>query len=427
MPTSAAPATRTPDTKTTTYGDVLRTAYVLRLLTGAVVGHLPVAMAPLAILLAVRAAGGSMQQAGLLAATYGLTAAIGQPLWGRMLDRRGHLLTLTLTVTVSTAAFAALAGMNSVTSPVAAAAITALAGLFTPPLEAALRVLWPAVVPRPEQQRAALALDACAQEVVFIAGPLLVLALDAASGSGLVMGATTFLGLFGTVWFATARPSREHRPAPTTRADWLGPLRAPGPRILAAALLGAGVAIGALSVTALALAERHHTPALSTLIPAALAVGSLTGGLLYGRRTWPGSPAGHLLGAATGLFVGLLPTLTVSGPSGAVFSALLPGVFLAPLLVACFASLDHLAPRGTLGEASAWLIACLGLGQAAGTALAGAAGDGGPLGPAAVAVTGAAFASLVLAVTRRRLAQHAHTPAPATTAEASGRECVRAR
>ncbi|MFI1765191.1 MFS transporter [Streptomyces sp. NPDC020800] len=425
MTTSAAPGTRTPDTRTTTYGDVLRTAYVLRLLTGAVVGHLPVAMAPLAILLAVRAAGGTMHQAGLLAAAYGLTAAIGQPLWGRMLDRRGHIRTLTLTATVSTAAFAALAAMNPVTYPAAAVAITALAGLFTPPLEAALRVLWPAVAPQPGQQRAALALDACAQELVFIAGPLLVLALDATGGSGLVLGATTLLGLFGTLLFATTRPSRQYRPAPTKRADWLGPLRAPGPRILAAALLGAGVALGALNVTALTLAERHHAPELSTLIPAALAVGSLTGGLLYGRRAWPGSPAGQLLGAATGLCIGTLPILTVSGPIGAVTSALLPGVFLAPLLVASFSSLDHLAPRGTLGEASAWLIACLGLGQAAGTALAGAAGDDGPLGPAAVTVTGAALAVLVFAATRRRLAEHARIPDLAT-AEDTDREHVHA-
>ncbi|MFE6272240.1 MFS transporter [Streptomyces goshikiensis] len=425
--TTAAPSTRTP---ATTYRQVLRTAYVRRLLTGAVIGHLPVAMAPLAILLAVRAAGGSMHQAGLLAAAYGLTAALGQPLWGRLLDRRGHLLTLTLTATASTGAFAVLATMNPVAHPVAAAAVTALAGLCTPPLEAALRVLWPDLTPSPAQQRAALALDACAQEVVFIAGPLLVLGIDAAGGAGLVLAATTVLGLLGTVLFATSRPSREHRPAPPERADWLGPLRAPGPRILAAALLGAGIALGALNVAALALAERHHAPALSTLIPAALAVGSLSGGLLYGRRVWPGSASGQLLGAATGLFLGLLPTLTVSGPIGAVASAVLPGLFLAPLLVACFASLDHLAPSGTLGEAAAWLIACLGLGQAVGTALAGAVGDDGPLGPAAVAVAGAAFAALVVALTRRILARQTLAPdrqAPVPAPQDTVRERVHAR
>ncbi|WP_328964220.1 hypothetical protein [Streptomyces virginiae] len=114
--------------------------------------------------------------------------------------------------------------------------------MCTPPLEAALRVLWPHVVRSPHQRRAALSLDACARELVFIGGPLLVLP----------------------------------------------------PHTLAAA-------------------ERHHAEYLSTMTPAALAGGSLIGGLLYGRRTWPGTPTRQLRTLGSGFAVGSLPGIALAG------------------------------------------------------------------------------------------------------------------
>ncbi|MBQ0890706.1 MFS transporter [Streptomyces sp. RM72] len=397
-----------PAGRTARYRDVLTIRHVPRLLAGAVIGHLPVAMAPLAILIAVREDGGTLRLAGALAAAYGLTAAIGQPLWGRLLDRHGHLLALGLTAIASTAAFLALATLHPAAHPLPAALLASAAGLCTPPLEAALRVLWAHVVDDADERRAALALDACAQEVVFIAGPLLVLALDTLTGTALVLTATAVSGLAGTVLFLSAQPARTWQPAPT-RAHWLGPIRSAGLRALAAALFGAGITLGALNVVALAAAERHHADYLATLIPAALAVGSLTGGLLYGRRRWPGSPARQLLLLAGGLFLGGLPMLADPAPAAAVAAAVLPGLFLAPLLVTGFHALDDLVPPNSLAEASAWLIACLGLGQAAGTALAGLAPATSPAAAAAVAVSGAAGGCLLLWLARRRLTVRAPT------------------
>lgn len=73
---------------------------------------------------------------------------------------------------------------------------------------------------------------------------------------------------------------------------------------------------------------------------------------------------------------------------------MLPGTFLAPLLTAVFLTVDRLAPEGESTEAFAWLIACIGVGQAAGTALASLAPV--PLLVAAVPLAGAAFALWLL-------------------------------
>ncbi|MEU8782968.1 MFS transporter [Streptomyces sp. NPDC048637] len=387
-----------------TYRNVLGMPDVLRLLVGAVVGHLPVAMAPLAILLVIRTEGGTVSDAAMLAAMYGVSTAVAQPLWGRMLDSRGHLLTLAVTAGGSTMAFTALAVMRPVDHLAAACVVTAAAGLATPPLEAALRTLWSDVTASDGELRAVLALDASAQEVVFIVGPVLVLVLDVAADARLALASCALIGLAGSFLFATTPPVRRRRhTAPVVSAVRPSPLRASGPRVMAAALFGAGAALGAVNVAALTFSELHHNQALSTLIPAALAVGSLTGGLLYGRRAWPGTTASRLLWTATGIFLSLLPLLAGPGPIGAVAAAALPGLFLAPLLVQAFAGLDHLAPLGTLGEAAAWLVASLGLGQAAGTALAGSVGGHGPWAPVTTALSGAALACIALAFGHRTL------------------------
>lgn len=400
------------------YRHLLTAPHILRLLTGAVVGHLPVAMTPIALLLVVRADGGSVRQAGLLAAVYGVSAALGQPWWGRMLDRHGPTPILLGTALASTCAFTVLAVLDAVDHPVAAGLLAVTAGVATPPTESALRVLWREVTASDAQLRAVLSLDACAQEVVFIVGPLLVLGVDAVTEAQVTLATAALLGLVGTTALASTAPTRRWQPAPSRRTDVLGPLRAPGPRTLAVALLGAGVALGATNVVALALADEHQAPALSTLMPAALAVGSLTGGLVYGRCRWPGTPTTHLRAAALGLLGGLLPLLLQPSPPAAVAVAVLPGLFLAPLLVSVFSSLDDLAPDGTLGESSAWMIACLGLGQAAGTALASSAT--GPLPPVITALAGAAAAWITLATRRSSLTPR--TPRPSRVIRRAPRE-----
>ncbi|WP_328791459.1 MULTISPECIES: hypothetical protein [unclassified Streptomyces] len=82
------------------------------------------------------------------------------------------------------------------------------------------------------------------------------------------------------------------------------------------------------------------------MTPAALAVGSLIGGLLYGRRTWPGTPTRQLRTLGCGFAVGSLPMLADPDPDPAlaITAAVLPGLFLAPLLVTAFHTLDFLGP-----------------------------------------------------------------------------------
>lgn len=66
----------------TGYLEILRARHALRLLTGTLVGRLPNATAAIALVLFVRASGGTYSLAGALAAVYGVANAVGQPVLG---------------------------------------------------------------------------------------------------------------------------------------------------------------------------------------------------------------------------------------------------------------------------------------------------------------------------------------------------------
>ncbi|MFF0408020.1 putative MFS family arabinose efflux permease [Streptomyces avidinii] len=355
---------------------LLAERHVARLLVGTLAGRLPNGMAPVAILLLIAEQGGSLAAGGLLCALYGLASAIGQPALGRMVDRRGQTRVTAAAVLITTVCLLLLPYIDAVLQPALAAGLVVLAGLSTPPLEANLRALWGAVLPDPERRRAALALDTGAQGLIYVAGPPLVALLSAVHGPGVAMTVTAALGLLGATTVLSAAPSRAWLPAVARAGGFLGPLQHGGLRLLFLAVGGVGFALGSMNVWAVAMADRHGMTLLSGLIPAALSIGSLVGGILYGRRRWPGRLSSQLVTAALLFAAAWVPLTLGPGPLAATAFTALPGLFLTALITSAFLTVDALAPAGTRTEAYAWLIAAVGTGQAAGTALAGVLSTG---------------------------------------------------
>src|SRR5262245_34836809 len=145
------------------YGDLLRSRHAARLLIGTLVGRLPNATAPLAIVLFVRSEGGSYALAGALSAVSGVGNAVGPPLLGRAVDHYGQPRVMLPAAVVSALAMAAFAGVGLSPSPVLggdgplvlAYAAMLVAGVSTPPLEGGLRALWPGVLGREDRIHAA--------------------------------------------------------------------------------------------------------------------------------------------------------------------------------------------------------------------------------------------------------------------------------
>ena len=97
----------------------------------------------------------------------------------------------------------------------------------------------------------------------------------------------------GALGFAATGASRRWR-GEAHAVGWLGPLAAPGMRTVFAVLGAFGIAVGIVQVALPAFADERGDAAAGGLLLAALSAGSLAGGLVYGARSWPGTPAVRL-------------------------------------------------------------------------------------------------------------------------------------
>ncbi|WP_328722622.1 MFS transporter [Streptomyces sp. NBC_00247] len=386
------------------YLDILRERHAARLLTGTLVGRLPNGIAPIAIVLFTRAEGGSYTLAGGLAAAYGLATAVGQPLLGRAVDLYGQPRVQFPAAVVSALGMVllALAGLDPL--PLAYAAVV-VAGVATPPLEGGLRALWPSVLGRREERvHRAYALDAVAQEVMFTAGPLLVTLLVSLWSPAVALLVVNAAGVLGALSVILSEPSRTWRSAPR-EAHWLGALRSPGLLALLGCLFFVGIALGSITVAGVAYADDQGRESVYGWLMAALGLGALTGGAVYGARQWAGAPERRLRGLVALLALCYLPLVLTPGVVAMTALAALAGVFLAPSIACSFIVVDRHAPRGTVTEAFSWLVTTIGVGAAAGTAVAGPAVElGGTAWSFAVAGAGGVAALLVLLATGKVLA-----------------------
>ncbi|MFE9397785.1 MFS transporter [Streptomyces flavidovirens] len=393
------------------YAELLRTRYAARLLAGTLVGRLPNATAPIAIVLLTRAEGGSYSLAGGLAAVYGLANAVGQPLLGRAVDLYGQPRVQLPAAVLSALGMVllTLAGIDPL--PLTYAAV-ALAGVFTPPLEGGLRALWPNVLGREDRVHRAYAMDAVAQEIMFTVGPLLVTLLVALWSPAAALLVINAVGVLGALSVVLSEPSRIWRSAPR-EAHWLGALRSPGLLALLGSFFFVGLALGSITVAGVAYADDHGREAVYGWLMAALGLGALAGGVVYGARQWAGAPERRLRFIVALLAAGYLPLMLTPGVPAMVVLAAVSGIFLAPALACAFIVVDRHAPRGTVTEAFSWLVTTFGVGAAVGTGAAGPAVEyGGTAASFAVAAGGGVAALLVLLATRRVLTIPVATPLP---------------
>ncbi|MFH8499321.1 MFS transporter [Streptomyces coeruleorubidus] len=387
----------------TGYLEILRARHAARLLVGTLVGRLPNATAAIAILLFVRAEGGSYSVAGALVGVYGVANAVGQPVLGRLVDLRGQPRVQLPAAVLSGLAMAVFAFGGIGSLPLTYAAVAA-AGLFTPPLEGGLRALWSSVLRKEEHVHTAYAMDAVAQEVMFTVGPLLVtlcVSLWSAQAALLVLNV---VGVLGALSVVVSPPSRAWRSAPR-EAHWLGALRSAGLLALLAAFLFIGIALGSITVASVPYADDHGGDVVYGWLMAALGFGALVGGFVYGARQWAGEPARRLRVLVALLVVCYLPLMLMPDAVPMVALTALAGVFLAPAIACAFVLVDRHAPRGTVTEAFSWLVTTFTVGHSVGAGVAGPVVEtGGALWGFALPGVAGGVSLLVLTATGRVLA-----------------------
>lgn len=385
------------------YLEILRARHAARLLAGTLVGRLPNATAAIAVVLFIRAEGGTYSLAGALAAVYGVGNAVGQPLLGRLVDLYGQPRVQLPAALVSAFGMGVFAFSGTDPLPVAYLSMV-VAGLFTPPLEGGLRALWPSVLRREEQVHTAYAMDAVAQEVMFTVGPLLLTLCASLWSARAALLILSVIGVLGALSVVVSPPSRAWRSAPR-EAHWLGALRSSGLLALLGAFLFVGIALGSITVAAVSYADDHGGDAVYGWLMAAVGLGALVGGTAYGARQWGGVPERRLRALVALLAVCYLPLMLMPGVVAMTALAALAGVFLAPCIACAFIIVDRHAPRGTVTEAFSWLVTTFTVGASVGTGLAGPVVEwGGAVWGFAVPGAAGAAALVVLLATGRVLA-----------------------
>lgn len=370
---------------------------------GAFLARLSMGMTPLGTVLLVRAHHGSYAAAGACTASFAAATAIGSPIRGRLVDRRGHtgvLLVCGLLYSTGLALMVVAAVADAGT--LALAGSLALAGLTYPPLSAALLGLWTTALVYPERIQTAYAFDAACAEGSFLIGNLLVALIAAQASANAAIVVAAGLGLIGTLMFAGSWRSRSWHPepGPVTRTS---AVRAPGVMsvVLHAAAVGAG--IGALEIAVPAFAEAHDALDRSGLLLAVYSLGSVAGGFWLGTL----APAvGNrlvrrylMLLVVAALAAGLLPA--VHGLVELLPVLVLNGFFLAPIIATMYLLLERLAPVGNRTEAFSWLNTAVFSGAAVGSAVTGALTQGHGPTRAMLIVTGAAVVAATGAMVSR--------------------------
>jgi len=352
------------------YASLLANAQVRRLVAGAGVARLPTAMLPLAILLLVVETTGSIAAAGLISGAFSLGRAVVSPSVGSLIDRAGQTRVLIAGSALQAALVIALvAAAEAHLNLLIVGGIATISGAASPPVQASLRALWPQVT-RPAQRDAVYSFDATSQELIFITGPLLVAAILGIARAGGAVVASAVLGCAGVAIYATARAARD-APRAQTRLSLGGALLAPGVAALAACSALAGFSYGALSFGLSALAVQLGQRQWSGLLLATLSVGSISGGLLYGSRSWRAGVADRYRVLFALCAVAVAPLVAVGSIAIAIPVSVLAGLPLAPLYAASYVLTGKIAPRGRITEAFTWTSSTFALGVGLGSAVSG--------------------------------------------------------
>jgi MFS family permease len=355
----------------TTYRRILtRPGTALFSATG-LVARLPIAMVGLGIVLLVEDASGSYALAGAVSAVGLLSNAAFAIFQGRLLDRLGQGRVLQVVISVWGVALALLIWSVELDWPIAATyALAAVSGAAMPSVGTCVRARWSHRLEDPDELQTAFALEAVADEAVYITGPILVTVLATAVHPAAGLVTALVAGLFGTYAFAAQRAT-EPPVQPRTRAADRAPMPWGAVIPLTVVFACLGLLFGAAEVTTVAFTEERGAKVYAGVLLALWAAGSLIAGVLTGAVTWRRGPEHRLRWGALGMTVAMLPLAFID--SVVVMGAVLfvAGFAIAPTLIATMSLAERVVPPSRLTEGMAFLQTGIVAGVAPGAAVAG--------------------------------------------------------
>ncbi len=327
----------------------------------------PSGMTSLAVLLHVEQQTGSYGAAGLVLAATSIGQAVAGPVTSRWMGVWGMRRVISLTAIVCTLAVLGLA-LLPLNVP-GYMALGMLAGLSTPPIQSAVRTIYPKLV-NSSQLTPLFSLDASLQEIIWILAPVVITLVSTQVGTTEGLLLVAIILVLGCGWFIAA-PELGRVRIPRSRRS-LGKVLLKPPVMLATVI--GFLLIGACSAVEVGVvATVDHGSLEAGLVLAVFSVGSLVGGLSFGHiPIGPWAMARRLILVTVGLALTMV-MLNIFWLGGALFIA---GLGIAPALAVLFAITTASVKFSETAEAFGWAGTGQLIGAAAGSAIAGVLVDG---------------------------------------------------
>lgn len=344
------------------FQDLGRVPGVVRILTSQVTAKFPFGMLSIAIMLHIELTFGNYTSAGIVLAFVSIGQGIAGPITSRWMGYWGMRPVLILTSIVSATAMVVIA---LVPLPLLVTGAVGFAmGISTPPVTAAVRTLYPKLVPG-NQVAPLFSLDAALQEIIWIIGPVLAVFIAAWSSTSLGLLVAAFFMIAGGAWFISAPqlgfvkipPARRRLGAVLTRST-----------VLLSTVTGFLFVASFAAIELAVVSIYGHEGIEAGIVLGFFALGSLIGGITLGKRE-PGPWS--LTIRSSIVLLGTALCLVSDEMWWLCLVLFIGGIGTAPMISALFTMVSATVKFSETAESYGWMQTGHLVGAAAGSAIAG--------------------------------------------------------
>jgi MFS family permease len=360
------------------YKTLLRTPGALKFSLAGFIGRMPIAMDSLAIIFIVVAATDSYALAGALTAVGSIVVGAAEVFWSRQADRRGQAKILLMAVPTRVVSFLIFILLVSKDAPIWTWFVSLIVAESTAISAGGMvRRRWLHILKNdPDNSDGHLvntsySWEAMVDEIVFILGPVVAtsFAVNVAPSAGILAGLVFLaIGLPSLAAMKSteppAEPANEEAPHPAVLRN-----RIVQSIVIPCALIGGF--FGSIGITVVGFAEERNHPESTGWLLAIWAVGSAVAALINGVIKFKSAHATRFLVYLVALTLGTVPLLFVDSIPILAVALFVNGLFIAPLIVNAYGTVENAVPAGQITEALTWVIAGMPLGGAVASALAG--------------------------------------------------------
>ena len=362
-----------------------------------VIGRMAESMTGIGIITMLSQIRGSYALAGAVTATFIVTHALVAPQISRLVDKHGQGKVMPIAAIICILGIVSLIAAALNEAPSWLLFVCAVPIGCGPSISAMTRARWTAIYRGMPELRTACSLESVFDEVSYIAGPPVAIALSVAGFPQAPLMVASVVLAFGV--FALAAQKRTEPPLENVAADKEGgsAIFNGGIAALGLLLVTMGMIGGSISIGSVAFAESEGQPGMASMVLTAYAVSSLIAGLGFGALRLDMSLPRLLLLGVLATAASTVPFVLVGNVAALAVAVFVSGLFWAPTMIVAMALVERLVPEARLTEGLTWLMSGLSIGYALGSALAGQVVDAyGAQNAFGVAVA-AAVAILLLA------------------------------